>query len=222
MNAMRIFRYNSPLMRFLNRLADIMILNVLYVVCCLPIITAGAATTALYSCTMKLDEPDEQRIIRRFFRAFCADYGRSSALFFIWAVAMVLVLINLWFYFVLLRDVDGWYRILPMIPTVLLLLFSSYLFPLQAYFDNGFWQLLKNALSLALVHLPMTAVITAINCIPVLLLYFKTDVFVYLMAVWTLFGFALIAYMNGYLCKTVFHKHLPQSETEENENEESI
>ena len=214
---MRIFRYNSPLMKFLNRLADIMLLNILYLVCSLPLITAGAAKTALYSCAMNLDEPNEQPVFRRFFKAFCADFGRSVALFGVWLAAMLLVLLNLWFYFVFLREVDGWYRVLPMIPAVLLLLVSSYLFPLQAYFDSGFLQLLKNAVSLTLVHLPMTVIITAINCIPVLLLYFKTDIFVYLMAVWTLFGFALIAYLNGYLCKRVFCKHIPQPEEIENE-----
>lgn len=206
---MRIFCYNSPLMKFLNRLADIMLLNILYLVCSLPLITAGAAQTALYSCVMNLDGPNEQPVFRRYFKVFCADFCRSTALFGVWLVAMLLVLLNLWFYFIFLREIDGWYRVLPMIPAVLLLLVSSYLFPLQAYFDSGFLQLLKNAVSLTFVHLPMTVIITAINCIPVLLLYFKTDIFVYLMAVWTLFGFALIAYLNGYLCKRVFCKHIP-------------
>lgn len=219
---MRIFRYNSPLMRFLNRLADIMLLNILYLICSLPVITAGAAKTALYSCAMNLDEPNEQPVFRRFIKVFRTDFGRSTALFAIWIAAMVLVALNLWFYLVLLRDVDGWLRVLPLVPAALLLLFSSYLFPLQAYLDNSFGQLLKNTVSLTLVHLPMTVIITAINCIPVLLLLFKTDIFVYLMAVWTLFGFALIAYLNGYLCKRVFHKHLPQTETEEIKNEENI
>ena len=90
---MRIFRYNSPLMTFLSRMADLMILNILYIVCCLPVLTAGAATTALYSCVMNLDEPDEQPVFRRFFRVFFKDFGRSTALFGVWLVLMVLVVL---------------------------------------------------------------------------------------------------------------------------------
>ena len=199
-------------MTFLSRMADLMILNILYLVCCLPVLTAGAATTALYSCAMNLDELDEQPVFRRFFKAFFADFGRSTALFGVWLALMMLVVLNLWFYLVLLRDLDGWFRILPMVPVAILLLVSSYLFPQQACFDNGFLQLLKNAVSLTIVHLPTTIMVTAINCVPVLLLLFKTDIFLYLLAVWTLFGFALIAYLNGYLLKKVFRRYEPRAQ----------
>lgn len=222
MKNMRIFRFDSPLMRFFNRLADIVILNVLYVVCCLPVITAGAATTALYSCAMNLDEPNEEPVFRRFFRVFRSDFGKSTALFGIWAAAMAVVALNVWFYLVLLENVDGWYRVLPMIPTALVLLVSSYLFPLQAWVENSLWQLLKNAVSLTVVHLPTTVIITAINCIPVVILLFFTDVFLYLLAVWTLLAFAMIAYFNGYLLKKVFRKHIAATEPEDKENGEDI
>ena len=217
---MRIFRYNSPLMTFLSRLADLMILNMLWLLCCLPIITAGAATTALYSCAMNLDEPNEQPVFRRFFQSFRTGFGKSTALFAIWVIMMALVLVNLWFYLVLLRDPSQWLRVLPLIPAVLILLVSNYLFPLQARFENSLLGTVKNAFSLTLVHLPTTVVITAIHILPVLVLYYFTDIFVYLLAVWTLFGFALLTYLSGHFLKKVFDQHLPQSE--ENENEEDI
>lgn len=217
---MRIFRYNSPLMTFLSRLADMMILNVLWLICCLPVVTAGAATTALYSCVMNLDEPNEQPVFRRFFQAFRCGFGRSTVLLAVWVVMMAVVLVNLWFYLVLIRDPSRWLRILPLIPAVLMLLVSSYLFPLQAKFENSLLGTVKNAFSLTLVHLPTTVVITVIHMLPVLVLYYFTNIFVYLLAVWTLFGFALLAYLNGHFLKKVFYQHLPQSE--ENENEEDI
>lgn len=219
---MRIFRYNSPLMMFLSRLGDLIVLNILWLVCCLPVITAGAATTALYSCAFNLDEANEQPVFLRFWSAFRAGFGKSTALFAIWVVMMALLAANLWFYLVLLRDLDGWFRFLPMIPAVLLLLVSSYLFPLQAQFENSLGQLLKNAFSLTLVHLPTTVVMAFIDCFPVLLLYFKTDVFLYLLAAWSLFGFALLAYLKSYFAKKVFRLHLPLEESEEAENGEDI
>ena len=219
---MRIFRYNSPLMTFLSRLADLIILNILWIVCCLPLITAGAATTALYSCVLNMDEKDEQPVFRRYFTAFSTSFWKSTAIFAVWVVLIAFVLLNLWFYLYLLQDLDGWFLILPMIPAALLLMFSSYLFPLHARFENSIPRLLKNAFSLTVVHLPTTAVITFVNCFPLLLLYFKTDIFLRLLAVWTLFGFALLAYLNAFLIKKVFRVHLPKTETEEEKNEKDI
>ena len=119
---MRILRYHSPLMTFLTRLADIILLNVLWIVCSLPLITAGAATTALYSCTLNLDEPTEQPVVRRFFRAFCAGFGKSTALFAVWVVAMALVALDVLFYLYIIEDLDTWFRVLFMIPAFILLL----------------------------------------------------------------------------------------------------
>lgn len=211
---MRILRYHSPLMTFLTRLADIILLNVLWIVCSLPLITAGAATTALYSCTLNLDEPTEQPVVRRFFRAFGAGFGKSTALFAVWVVAMALVALDVLFYLYIIEDLDTWFRVLFMIPAFILLLISSYLFPLHARFETSLGQLLKNAVSLTIVHLPTTALIAVLNCVPVLLLFLKTDIFLYLLAVWTLFGFSLIAYLNSYFLKKIFRMHLPE-ETEE-------
>ena len=87
---MSIFRYNSPLMNFLNRLGDLMILNILWLVCSLPVITAGAATTALCRSVMDLDEPDQKPLLRRFFGTFRAGIGKSTALFAIWVLFIVL------------------------------------------------------------------------------------------------------------------------------------
>ena len=190
-----------------------MILNVLYLVCCLPVITAGAASTALYSCALNLDEG--QPVFRRFWRAFCAGFGKSTALFAVWLVGMVLVLLNVWFYLQFMGSLGSVSQLLSLLPAMLILLISSYFFPLQAQFETTLPQLLRNALSLTVVHLPETLGITLLNCIPVLLLYFKTDVFLYLLAVWSLFGFALIAYLNGYFLKKIFRKHLPEEKSEE-------
>ena len=48
------FNMDSPVMRFLSRLCDLMILNILCLICCIPIVTIGASITALYSVTLKM------------------------------------------------------------------------------------------------------------------------------------------------------------------------
>ena len=48
---MKFFNYDSPIMQFLTRLTDLFILNFLFLICSIPIITIGASATALYSVT---------------------------------------------------------------------------------------------------------------------------------------------------------------------------
>ena len=62
-----LFNIDSPIMTFLSRVADLVILNILYVVCCLPIFTIGAATSALYSQVMKMSKNEESYAFRGFF-----------------------------------------------------------------------------------------------------------------------------------------------------------
>ena len=51
-----LFDIESPLMTWLSRLADLMVLNLLWLLSCVPIITVGAATAALYSASIAIME----------------------------------------------------------------------------------------------------------------------------------------------------------------------
>ena len=62
---MKLFNLDSPVMVFLSKVANLMILNVLTIICCIPIFTAGAAITALYYVTIKMARGDDPYIIKR-------------------------------------------------------------------------------------------------------------------------------------------------------------
>ena len=55
----RAFNFEGPVFTFLSRLADLFWLNLLFIVCCIPVITIGAATTALYYVTLKMAKDEE-------------------------------------------------------------------------------------------------------------------------------------------------------------------
>lgn len=61
------FNMDSPVMRFLSRLCDLMILNILCLICCIPIVTIGASITALYSVTLKMVKGEDSYIAKGFF-----------------------------------------------------------------------------------------------------------------------------------------------------------
>ena len=73
-----LFNIDSPIMTFLSRVADLVILNILYVVCCLPIFTIGAATSALYYQVMKMSKNEESYAFRGNFKAFKDNFRKAT------------------------------------------------------------------------------------------------------------------------------------------------
>lgn len=84
----RFFDLESPLMRVLNRVADLMILNLLMVVCCIPIITTGAAVTAMHYVLLKMVRGEEGYLIRGFFKSFKANFKQATL---IWLIMLVVI-----------------------------------------------------------------------------------------------------------------------------------
>ena len=66
----RIFDMDSPVMRFLGRLADLMILNLVTLLCCLPVVTIGASLTAMHYVLLKMVRNEESYIVRSFFKSY--------------------------------------------------------------------------------------------------------------------------------------------------------
>ena len=68
----------SPIMQFITKIAHSAYLNVLWFVCCLPIVTAGASTTALFYVTLKMAKNEEGNITKSFFRAFRENFRQGK------------------------------------------------------------------------------------------------------------------------------------------------
>ena len=60
------FNYDNPVWRFIGKLGDLVLLNLLWLVCCIPVFTAGAATTAVYYVTLKLVRDEDDSTIKSF------------------------------------------------------------------------------------------------------------------------------------------------------------
>ena len=84
------FGLDSPLMRFLSRLADIFILNILFLICCVPVITIGASATALYTVTLKMARNEESYMVKGFWKAFKSNFKISTI---VWLIMLVLGII---------------------------------------------------------------------------------------------------------------------------------
>ncbi len=87
-----IFDINNPLMRLLSRIFDLMLLGILWIVGYLPVITVGAATTALYTVLLKLVSGDDYTVWPLYWKAFKANFKQATLVWVLFlAVSAVLI-----------------------------------------------------------------------------------------------------------------------------------
>jgi uncharacterized membrane protein YesL len=80
-----LFNIENPVMRYILKIFDCMCLSLLWLACCLPILTAGAATTALYATVYRYLRKDEGHLLRTFLSAFRENWKRSTL---VWLVIL--------------------------------------------------------------------------------------------------------------------------------------
>lgn len=205
-----LFNLNSPWVQRFAMLTNLVCLNILWLVCCLPVFTAGAATAALYHTVFMYHNKEDDAVLRPFFRAFRANFKQSTLLFLPLLAALVLVVFDL----VYLASYGKGTAVLFLLILVVFLLMGMliHLFPLIARFDMNARALLRTAFSLTALHLPGTLTVIALLVLPVILLLFFPDWFLRLGVVWAGVWFSAIAYFFGKFLLKIWNKHVPSED----------
>ena len=201
---------DSPIMRFMTKVADIMILNLLFILTSLPIITIGAAWTSLYYVSMKLVRDEEGSIVRSFFHSFRMNF-RQATILWIGTVAVFAVLIA---DLLILAQIDSPYAAAMntsvLILGVVILMILQYLFPLIAKFDASIRQTLKNACLIAMGHLPKTILMTAFVAGSGFISLYNGYTLPVASVVFAFIGFGLIAFGNSAILVKIFDQFIPK------------
>ena len=66
----QLFNYDNPIMQFISKIFDLIILNLFFLLFSIPIVTMGASLSALYYVCLKLLRGEEPYIWQNFFKAF--------------------------------------------------------------------------------------------------------------------------------------------------------
>lgn len=203
---------DSALIRWTMRLGELVLLNLCFLICCLPIVTIGAAASALYSVCFRFDSRKEKGAVLSFFRAFRQNLKPGIPLFLVTTLVTVLAC---WLTVLFLRTPGPAHY--GCIPSLVLLLvsciLSGYAFPLLSLFDNTLTGTLKNALILGISYLPRSILVVAVNLLPLIVLMADTVLFLRLSIFCVFLYFSAAAYVNTFLLKPVFAQFLPQEDT---------
>ena len=151
------FSMDGTLFRFLSKVADIMILNLLFILCCLPVVTIGAAVTALSYVTLKMKDQEEGYIWRSFFQSFKQNFGQATVIWLIMLVLGAVLGVDLWLTGAMQGNLQLLMRVCVGAGILVWLMVFLYVFPLQSRFYNTIGITMKNALLLAIGNFPRTA-----------------------------------------------------------------
>lgn len=208
---MKLFNPDSRIMIFLSRVADLVILNILWLVCCIPVVTIGASTTAMYHVIRHWQKDSVSSIMRDFFQSFKEDFKQATPVYLILLIPTVAVVMNAMLIFNPENSaaVPSYLLVIWFISALILLFISSFVYPVMAFFADTLFKTLRNAMVLALANLPRTILISILNLLPVILLFVNLSFFLQSSIFWLLIGGALVAYLNMSILKPVFKKLVP-------------
>lgn len=204
----KLFDMDSPFMRVLNRVGDLLILNILMIVCCIPIITVGAACTAMHYVLLKMIRGEEGYLIRGFFKSFTRNFRQATALWLIMLLVVAVYVGDILIFNYSAIEFPKALMIAVAAVAVFLVMIAVYIFPLLARFDNTVGNTIKNAAILAYANLPKTLAMAVIYALPLIIGYFSTYSYIFIF----MFGISVPAYASAWIYSGIFKKFEPEKQ----------
>ena len=208
-----------------DRFGDLFMLNIMFVVSCIPIFTIGAAVTALYTVTNKMVKNEEGPVAHEYWKAFKSNFKEATK---IWLIMMLIIaaMVGQYLYIVFNENQVSKYLIIILGFEFIIMCFElPLLFPLVARYKNTTGAMIKNSLLISLSNLGTWFRMFFIWMVPVVVYLMRPNLMFYTWYLWGLILTSLLAYTCSMTLVKLYAKlEAPKEETaeeaEENESEE--
>ncbi len=199
---MKLFNIDSPIMQALGKMADLMWLNVLTLICCIPIVTVGASLTAMNYMALKIVRDEECYITKGFFKSFKENFRQATVIWLILAVAAIVLISDFYVIWSLGFDFNIVLKIAIVVAAVFVVFTGLYVFPVLAKFDNTIKQTFKNAFLMSIMQFPKTILMAALYVLPLFLgfLFYQIIPLVFV------FGLSVPAWLSAKLYNKFFQR----------------
>lgn len=196
---------DSPVIDYINTLVSYIILNLLFLLCCLPVITVGPAVAALYRVTLHEARKEYGYLYRSFLRYFKETFFSALAVSFFFLALILFVSFSMVFWYSYSGVLQAAASFL--LAALLVIIWGAviYSFPLLARFQNTVRQTVKNAFCMAVAHSGYTFLLIIIDGAVSTLFYFFPIFRVFMLAV----GFVFTALCKCLLLSVIFAKYEP-------------
>ena len=203
-----LFNADGPVLQFVNKIVYSVYLNILWFLCCIPVITVGASTTALFYVTLKISKNEEGNITKAFFRSFRQNFRQGTLIWLILLAAGIILGVDGYVLYHMRFENLFWTLCTAVfcVAAIAYAIVLMYIFPLLARFDNTVGAMFKNALFIGVRFLFCTALMAVIYFVMLLVIvrFFTPAV---------IFGEGLCALLCSYLLSNILQ--LCQEKTED-------
>lgn len=201
------FSADSWMYRLLGRVVDLFVLNILFILTSLPIVTIGVSLTALYTVTLKIVQDEDSSVISAYFKAFGENFKRGLIL----SLIFIALGSALTFSFLTLPSLNGISFIIGLFGSVLLLLLLGiefiYLFPYTARYNDHLVNALKVSIQIPLLNLKTTFILLGLLLAIGLFATFSNVTFALVTFLLLILGFSGVAVIISYFTLNVFQKY---------------
>ena len=208
------FSMDSPFVRIMAKIADFMILNLLFIVCSLPIVTMGAAITAMYDVLTRMDTRREVPAAQGFLKAFNGNFKKATKL---WLIVLAVIAFLCFDIYLMLVKVPA--KLTTQVTLIIIfvvmifvwIMVAGYAFVLQARMENPLGRTIKMSFALTLVHLIPNSIFTAVlNLLPLAMMLLFTQLFFAIFPVWLFGGIPCLCYVNSKIYMKILKKYVPE------------
>lgn len=194
---MKFFRYDSAFWSITSKMFDIMLLNILWFITSIPIITIGAATKAIFAVTLKQYKGDESSIITMYFHEFIKQFKKSTILWL--NIIFILIWILLGIYVCISYSIV--FVIAELSLLLIFMITSMYIFPISIQNNDNILNIWKLSMYTALLNLPQSIILLTCIILPILITLFVIKLLPIMLFLWIFFGFAGICYLQSFIMK---------------------
>lgn len=194
------FDIDNPFFAFMGALADVVIVNILFLICSVPVLTMGASISAMYKTMRRMREGRLTSAGSYFLQTFRHSLRKSIPSWMLQLFTGVILFFDL--YYVGMAPKTAVWNLIGMVTGGLLLIWmmiTCYLLPAGIYDGKKIRPALAESMYLAVRNLPYTAGMVLLNSIPIVCLMLGTYFTGVVTPVYMTAGFGVTAYLNTLL-----------------------
>lgn len=202
-----LFSYDGLIYKTGTKIFQLLVLNILYLVTCLPLITIGSANTALAAATMKMIEGKEGNVAIDYLHAFISNFKMATYFNVLFGMINVLVLLNYLFAGAVSSSLRPFVYFALGLAGVISLVGMTFIYPYIARFDDDIVTTTKNTSLLILKNGKLSFLILLVAIVPVLLAILSPLLMVFSIYISAFIGFALLTYLKSLLLLSIYKQY---------------
>lgn len=219
---MKILDIDGPLITLLSRMADMMWLTILTMICSIPIFTIGASLTALNYVALKMARNEEGYVTRSYFKAFKENFWQSTAIWLIFALIFGFLGADYYIINNMGAEVNKLVQLLLLVVGIFALFAFVMVWPVQAKFANTVRRTIFNAFAISVAKFPRTILMIVIYAVPFLLWLFVQPLIPQLLPILFVFWLSIPAFLSAKLYDKFFRVMEDRILEQQAENTEAV